>query len=132
MDSLIVAIATNFAKDPLFSVEERIELIRAAVGDDSRIRVEAFEGLLVRFARRKGASLLVRGLRAVSDFEYEFQMALMNRQLGPEVETIFLTPALEFTYLSSSLVREIAQFGGPVTGLVHPSVEKALTEKFSA
>jgi pantetheine-phosphate adenylyltransferase len=129
-DHLIVAVATNVVKQPLFSVEERLELLRASVGDDSRVSFQAFDGLLAEFAKRVGATIIVRGLRAVSDFEYEFQMALMNRQLHPSLETVFLVPAVDLTYLSSSLVREVARFGGDVTPLVHPKVAAALTHRF--
>ena len=126
VDRLIVAVATNSAKQPLFTVEERVELIRAAVGNDSRIEVKSFGGLLVEFAAREGARLLIRGLRAVSDFEYEYQMALMNRHLSPRLETVYMVPSLDTTYISASLVREIARFGGDLSSLVHPAVEKAL------
>ena len=101
------------------------------MGHDSRIEVRAFSGLLVDFAREVGAKVNVRGLRAVSDFEYEFQMALMNRHLLPEMETVFMTPSLDTTYISSSLVREVARFGGDVSGLVHPLVAKALVARFA-
>ena len=130
-DRLIVAVAVNVSKQPLFSVEERLAMLRAAVGPDPRIEFVAFEGLLADFARRVGASVVVRGLRAVSDFEYEFQMALMNRQLHPSLETVFLVPALDLTYLSSSLVREVARFGGDVSALVHPAVAEALRARFA-
>ena len=130
-DRLIVAVATNSSKQPLFSVEERLELLRAAVGGDPRVTFERFDGLLAEFARKAGARLVVRGLRAVSDFEYEFQMALMNRQLYPELETVFLVPSVDITYLSSSLVREVARHGGDVTGLVHPTVAEALRRRFA-
>ena len=129
-DQLIVAVAINVVKQPLFSVEERLEMLRAAVGDDSRVSFQAFDGLLAEFAKRVGATIIVRGLRAVSDFEYEFQMANMNRQLHPSLETVFLVPAVDLTYLSSSLVREVARFGGDVTPLVHPKVAAALTRRF--
>jgi pantetheine-phosphate adenylyltransferase len=129
-DRLIVAVAVNVIKQPLFSVEERLEMLRASVGDDSRVSFQAFDGLLAEFAKRVGATIIVRGLRAVSDFEYEFQMALMNRQLHPSLETVFLVPAVDLTYLSSSLVREVARFGGDVTPLVHPKVAAALTRRF--
>ena len=129
-DQLIVAVAINVVKQPLFSVEERLEMLRAAVGDDSRVSFQAFDGLLAEFAKRVGATIIVRGLRAVSDFESEFQMALMNRQLHPSLETVFLVPAVDLTYLSSSLVREVARFGGDVTPLVHPKVAAALTRRF--
>ncbi len=129
-DHLIVAVAINVVKQPLFSVEERLEMLRASVGDDSRVSFQAFDGLLAEFAKRVGATIIVRGLRAVSDFEYEFQMALMNRQLHPSLETVFLVPAVDLTYLSSSLVREVAKFGGDVTPLVHPKVAAALIRRF--
>lgn len=126
VDRLIVAVATNISKQPLFSIDERVELIRAAVGDESRVDVKSFSGLLVDFAAREGANLLIRGLRAVSDFEYEYQMALMNRHLSPKLETVYMVPSLETTYISASLVREIARFGGDLTSLVHPAVAQAL------
>jgi pantetheine-phosphate adenylyltransferase len=129
-DRVIVAVAVNVAKQPLFSVEERLDMLRTAVGDDPRVTFESFDGLLADFARRTGAGMVVRGLRAVSDFEYEFQMALMNRQLHPSLETVFLVPALDLTYLSSSLVREVARFGGDVSALVHPAVAAALARRF--
>ena len=132
VDTLIVAVAVNSAKAPLFSVDERVELIRASVGDDARIEVRPFGGLLVDFARHVGASLLIRGLRAVSDFEYEYQMALMNRHLSPKLETVFMVPSLDTTYISASLVREVARFGGDVHDLVHPTVAVALRAKTAA
>lgn len=130
-DRLVVAVAVNVAKQPLFSVAERLEMLRTAVGDDPRVEFAAFEGLLADFAQQVGASVVVRGLRAVSDFEYEFQMALMNRQLHPRLETVFLVPAVDLTYLSSSLVREVARFGGDVSALVHPDVARALRARFA-
>jgi pantetheine-phosphate adenylyltransferase len=129
-DRLIVAVAVNVVKQPLFSVDERLEMLRTAVGDDKRVAFESFDGLLAVFAKRVGASIIVRGLRAVSDFEYEFQMALMNRQLHPSLETVFLVPAVDLTYLSSSLVREVARFGGDVGPMVHPVVASALARRF--
>lgn len=129
VDRVIVAVAVNSAKQPLFSAEERLALIRGAV-DDQRVDVRSFEGLLVDFARSVGATVIVRGLRAVSDFEYEFQMALMNRTLAPGIETVFLVPAFDLTYLSSSLVREVARYGGDVASLVHPAVQQALKRKY--
>jgi pantetheine-phosphate adenylyltransferase len=131
VDRLVVAVATNVAKQPLFSVEERVELVRAAMAGHRQIEVRAFGGLLVDFARESGASLLIRGLRAVSDFEYEYQMALMNRHLSPRLETVFMIPSLETTYISASLVREVARFGGDVSSLVHPAVAKALRTKLT-
>ena len=126
VDRLVVAVATNVSKSPLFSLDERMALIRSATGDDPRVEVRQFHGLLVDFAREVNAKLLIRGLRAVSDFEYEFQMALMNRHLSPQLETVFMVPSLDSTYISSSLVREVARFGGDVSGLVHPVVADAL------
>ncbi len=131
-DRVIVAVAVNVTKQPLFSVEERLEMLEAAVGNDPRVSLRSFQGLLADFARQVGAGMVVRGLRAVSDFEYEFQMALMNRQLHPSLETVFLVPALDLTYLSSSLVREVARFGGDVSALVHPAVAAALHRRFRA
>lgn len=131
VDRLVVAVATNVSKQPLFSVDERVGFIRAAVGDDPRVDVRGFHGLLVDFAQEVGAQLAIRGLRAVSDFENEFQMALMNRHLRPTLETVFMVPSLDSTYISSSLVREVARFGGPVTGLVHPVVANALRARFA-
>jgi pantetheine-phosphate adenylyltransferase len=101
------------------------------MGDDPRVAFESFDGLLAEFAKKVGASIVVRGLRAVSDFEYEFQMALMNRQLHPSLETVFLVPAVDLTYLSSSLVREVARYGGDVSALVHPAVAAALARRYS-
>ena len=130
VDRLIVAVAQNSTKTPLFTLEERVELIRAAVGDETRVEVKSFDGLLVDFARSQGAKLIIRGLRAVSDFEYEYQMALMNRHLAPSLEIIFMVPSLDTTYISASMVREVARYGGDVSGLVHPSVASALKKKF--
>ncbi|MEO5799833.1 MAG: pantetheine-phosphate adenylyltransferase [Gemmatimonadales bacterium] len=129
-DTLIVAVAINPNKQPLFDVDERLRLLQLAVGDEPRVELASFSGLLADFARKRGATMAVRGLRAVSDFEYEFQMALMNRRLNPELETVFLVPAVDLTYLSSSLVREAARFGGNLDGLVHPAVAAALKERF--
>jgi pantetheine-phosphate adenylyltransferase len=130
VDRLVVAVAINVSKQPLFSVDERVSMIREAMAGDPRIEVRSFDGLLVNFATQIGARLLIRGLRAVSDFEYEYQMALMNRHLLPELETVFMVPSLETTYISASLVREIARFGGDVSSLVHPAVASALEAKF--
>jgi pantetheine-phosphate adenylyltransferase len=129
-DRLIVAVATNVAKQPLFTAEERLAMLRTVCNGEPRITIESFDGLLADFARRVGATMVVRGLRAVSDFEYEFQMALMNRQLHPSLETVFLVPAVDLTYLSSSMVREVARFGGDVRAYVHPVVAEALRRRF--
>ncbi|MEJ7812922.1 MAG: pantetheine-phosphate adenylyltransferase [Gemmatimonadaceae bacterium] len=131
VDRLIVAVATNSAKQALFAVEERTAFIAEAVGDDSRVEVRAFHGLLVDFARTVGATISIRGLRAVSDFEYEFQMALMNRHLAPGLETLFMVPSVDYAYLSSSLVREVARYGGDTSALVHPRVHAALRARFA-
>ncbi len=129
VDRLVVGVAVNISKQPLFSSEERITLIRAALDDDPRVEVRAFTGLVVKFAKEAGAQVVIRGLRAVADFEYEYQMALMNRHLSPELETMFMVPSLEVSYVSSSLVREVARFGGDIDKLVHPAVAKALRAK---
>ncbi len=129
-DRVVVAVATQPAKQPLFTLDERLALIREVLGRDDRLDVQPFDGLLVDFARKAGAKVIVRGLRYVSDFEYEYQMALMNRKLAPEIETLFLAPAFDLTYLSSSLVREVARFGGNVGELVHPAVSRALDGKY--
>lgn len=129
VDHLVIAVTTNVAKQPLFPVEERMRFITACV-NDTRVDVRQFDGLLVNFARDVGATLSIRGLRAVADFEYEFQMALMNRHLNPDLETVFMMPRLDLTYVSSSLVREVARFGGETRELVNPVVHAALRERF--
>jgi pantetheine-phosphate adenylyltransferase len=131
-DRVIVAVAINPNKAPLFTVEERLRLLQVTLGDEPRFEFASFSGLMAEFARVREATLAVRGLRAVSDFEYEFQMALMNRRLNPALETVFMVPAVDLTYLSSSLVREAARFGGNLEGLVHPAVAQALSEQFPA
>jgi len=130
-DEVVVAVAYNEAKSGLFTAEERVRLLQANVGCHPNVTVTHFHGLLVDFVRQSGAGVIVRGLRAISDFEFEFQMALMNRKLASEVETIFLMPAEECTYLSSRIVKEIARLGGEVTSFVPHSVALALREKFS-
>lgn len=130
-DRVLVAVARNPSKTPLFSIEERLGFLRAVTGDAPDVEIASFDGLLARFAREVGAAMVVRGLRAVSDFEYEAQMALMNRQLNDDLETVFLVPSTSVTYLSSSLVREVAGFGGDVSAFVHPEVEAALRDRFS-
>ncbi|MFQ5549868.1 MAG: pantetheine-phosphate adenylyltransferase [Gemmatimonadales bacterium] len=131
VDELIVAIATNPNKRPLLTLEERLDLIRTVVDGLPSVRVESFDGLLAQFADRVGATMVIRGLRAMSDFEFEYQMALMNRKLNDRLETVFLVPDVRRTFLSSSLVREVAQFGGDVSSFVHPSVDQALRKKFA-
>ncbi|MBX9927823.1 MAG: pantetheine-phosphate adenylyltransferase [Gemmatimonadaceae bacterium] len=130
-DRLVVAIAVNPAKTPLFSPSEREALIREAVGPDDRVEVRTFNGLLVDLARELKVRMIIRGLRAVADYEYEYQIALMNRHLAPELETVFMVPSLDTTYVSSSMVREVARFQGDVSGLVHPAVAAALRARFA-
>jgi pantetheine-phosphate adenylyltransferase len=130
VDHLVVGVAVNVSKQPLFSEAERVSLIKAALDDDPRVEVLAFRGLVVEFAQKVGAKVILRGLRAVADFEYEYQMALMNRHLAPTLETMFMVPSLEVSYVSSSLVREVARFGGDIEKLVHPAVAQALRGKF--
>ena len=132
VDRIVVAVATNVSKQPLFTLEERVAFIRSAIGDDPRVDVRQFNGLLVDFARTVGASLIIRGLRAVSDFEYEFQMALMNRHLEPTLETVFMMPAEQYTYLSSRLIKEVFGLGGDVRGLVPAAVERWMRRKHEA
>jgi pantetheine-phosphate adenylyltransferase len=129
-DRVVVAILQNDEKTPLFTVEERIAMLRESLGEDSSTPVQAFSGLLVDFARQVGATAIVRGLRAVSDYEYELQMALMNRRLAPEVETVFLMAKEEYSYVSSRLVKEVARLKGDVTGLVPEFVRRRLVAKF--
>jgi pantetheine-phosphate adenylyltransferase len=128
-DRIIVAILLNAGKKPLFSIAERIAIIQDVFASTANVEVDTFEGLLVDYARRQKASVIVRGLRAISDFEYEMQMALMNRHLCPELETVFMMPAEQYTYVSSHLVKEVASLGGSVTGLVPPVVEARLAER---
>ena len=126
---VIVAIHDNRAKQPALDWEERIRLARAVLVEHRNVVVEGFDGLLVEFARRHGAGVILRGLRAVSDFEYEFQLASMNRRLAPEIETLFMTPDEHYAYVSSSLVREIAALGGDISPFVHAEVEAALKRR---
>ena len=129
-DHVVIAIAENVRKAALFTVEQRKEHIRSAIGGNPRVEVDAFEGLLVDYVQRRGARVVVRGLRALADFEYEFQLAHMNRRLGHGMETVFLMTNEKDFYVSSSLVKEVAQFGGDVSGLVPPLVQRALEDKF--
>ena len=131
-DEVIVAIAESPHKKPLFSLEHRIEMTERVLEDLDNVRVVGFDTLLIEFAREIGANVLVRGLRAVSDFEYEFQLASMNRHLNPDIETMFLTPDENYSFISSTLVKEIARLGGDVTSFVSESVSDALQEKFGA
>jgi len=130
-EELIVAILRNAEKDPLFTVSERREMLEKMVKPFPNVRIEVFEGLLVEFAMQKKAAVLLRGIRAISDYEYELQMALMNRKLQPQLETVFMMPAEAYSYLSSRLVKEIFRLGGSVRGLVPELVEQKLREKFA-
>jgi pantetheine-phosphate adenylyltransferase len=127
---MIVAVSGNPEKGPLFTLKERMDIIRDAVGDMQGVRVDAFHTLLVDYVKAQGAAVVIRGLRAISDFEYEFQMALMNRRIAEDVETVFLMPHEAYTYLSSRLVKEVALLGGTVKGLVSPLAERMLREKY--
>lgn len=128
-DRVIVSVLVNRDKSPLFTVDERVSMIREVFADARDVEIDTFDGLLVDYAQRKGAHAIIRGLRAVSDFEYEFQMALMNRRLNPHLETVFLMPAEQYTYTSSRLIKEVFMLGGAITGLVHPVVEERLRQK---
>jgi pantetheine-phosphate adenylyltransferase len=131
VDKLIIAILRNEDKQPLFTVAERTTFLRGATSGLDNVVVDDFDGLLVDYAKRTGATLILRGLRAVSDFEYELQMAMMNRRLAPDLETAFLMPNEAFSYVSSRLVREVAHLGGDVRGLVPEAVAKALAQRFA-
>jgi pantetheine-phosphate adenylyltransferase len=128
---LTVAILINPVKNPLFTVEERVEMLTEATSPLSNISVATFDGLMVDFAKRQSAAAVLRGIRAISDYEHEFQMALMNRRLAPEIETVFLQPAGRYSFVSSRMVKEVFSFGGDITGLVPPSVLKRLRQRIS-
>jgi pantetheine-phosphate adenylyltransferase len=130
-DRVRLAILLNPEKQPLFSVEERVAIIRETYARNARVEVDTFSGLLVDYARRAGASVIIRGIRAISDFEYEFQMALMNRRLDPHIETVFMMPAESYSYVSSRLVKEVYMLGGRVSDLVPRVVERRMSEKFA-
>ncbi|HET9581821.1 MAG TPA: pantetheine-phosphate adenylyltransferase [Gemmatimonadota bacterium] len=130
VDELVVAIAVDTGKESLFPIEERVAMLREVTAADERVRVATFSGLTVEFARAQNATVVLRGLRAVSDFEYEFQMALMNKHLAEEIEIIFMAPDTTYSFLSSSLVREVARLGGDVSPFVSPSVARRLVERF--
>ena len=130
-DELIVAVVANPSKEPLFPVKERLEMIDECTAGMVRMRITSFDGLLIDLVHREQADCIVRGLRAVSDFEYEFQMALMNRKLRHTVETVFLMPHEKYTYISSRLIKEVASLGARVNGLVPPAVEARLTQRFA-
>ncbi|MGB5465875.1 MAG: pantetheine-phosphate adenylyltransferase [Sedimenticolaceae bacterium] len=128
-DQIVVAVAKDTGKAPVCDVAARVNLARVALADVPNVQVVPFEGLLVDFCRSHGAGIVIRGLRAVSDFEYEFQLASMNRRLAPEIETVFLTPAEQYAFISSTLVREIARLGGDVSEFVHPEVQRLFDSK---
>jgi pantetheine-phosphate adenylyltransferase len=128
-ERIVVAILLNIEKAPLFTVDERVDIAREVFRGNPNVEVDTFDGLLVEYARRKRASVIVRGLRAISDFEYEMQMALMNRNLNPDVETVFMMPAETYTYVSSRIVKEVVALGGSVTNLVPSIVDSRLREK---
>jgi pantetheine-phosphate adenylyltransferase len=130
-DRVVVAVARQTGKDTVFGLVQREALCREVLADLGNVEVMSFDGLLMDFAKAQDAQVVLRGLRAVSDFEYEFQLAGMNRRLAPGIETLFLTPAEQYTFISSSLVREVARLGGDVSGFVHPVVMQALQDKFS-
>ncbi len=128
---LTVAILNNPVKNPLFTVEERVEMLQEVTASLGNVSVATFDGLMVEFARQQGATAVLRGIRAISDYEYEFQMALMNRRLAPEIETVFLQPAGRYSFVSSRMVKEVFSFGGDVTGLVPPNVLKRLRARIT-
>jgi len=128
-DQVLVAILRNPDKEPLFPLDERVEILKSVVARLSNVRVETFDGLLVDYARARGAQAIVRGLRALSDFEYEYQMALMNRRLGPDIETVYMMPSETYSYVSSRLVKEVARLGGDVSGLVPREVVERLRRR---
>ncbi|MGC8867948.1 MAG: pantetheine-phosphate adenylyltransferase, partial [Elusimicrobiales bacterium] len=130
-DKLIVSVFVNHSKNPLFTIEERIDILKNVLGKRKNIKIDCFEGLLVEYLKRNSIKFIVRGLRAVSDLEYEFQYAAANRTLEPDIETVFFMPRLRYSYLSSSVVREIARFNGDVSKMVPPYVEKKIKEKIN-
>lgn len=130
-DTVVIAVAASPSKKPLFDLKERVSMVRDIFKNNPQVKVEGFSGLLAHFAKEQGAIAVLRGIRAVSDFEFEFQLANMNRHLDPELESIFLTPSEKYSYISSSLVREVAALGGDITAFVDPAVQSALQGKFS-
>ena len=130
-DKVIITLAINSSKTPLFSKEERLDFMRDAVKDIPNVMVDSFEGMLIKFAEEMGASAVIRGLRAMSDFEFEFQLALMNRKQNQEITTVFLMPHEKYTYLNSTIIREVARFGGDVSSFITPYVAEKLMNKFS-
>ncbi len=131
-DKVIIGVLRNRTKAPLFTVEERVELLKEVTAGLPNVEVQSFEGLLIEFVRKNGASIVVRGLRAITDFEYELQMAQTNRVIAPEIDTLFLTTNLKYSYLSSSIVKEIAEFQGDISSFLHPATERRVKEKMAA
>ena len=130
-DTLIVAVAPNPRKEPLFPIADRVELAKIATKEFANVEVESFDGLLVKYVRNRGAHALIRGLRALSDFEHEFQMALLNRKIDEQLETVFFMPSEEYSYLTSSIVKELAMFGGPLEDFVHPEVATKIRQRYN-
>jgi pantetheine-phosphate adenylyltransferase len=128
-DKVVVAVAPNPSKHPLFNLAERLEMVKLVMRDLGQVEVTAFEGLLVDYVERSGAHAIIRGLRAISDFEHEFQMALINRKLAKKVETVFLMPSEEYSYLSSTIIKDVANHGGSLTAFLHPEVARRLQER---
>lgn len=131
-DKVIIAVAENPRKEPMFSLEDRLQLIRESLADEERVHVDSFNGLTANFVRSKGAAVILRGIRAITDFDYEFQMALTNRTLDANAETVFLMPSKEYTFLNSTMVRELAMFGGTVSDLVTAPVAQLIARRFGA
>jgi pantetheine-phosphate adenylyltransferase len=131
-DEVVVAVTVNIGKSPMFTIEERLSMLKEAAKHLPNVRVDSFDGLLVRYAEAQGASVIVKGLRALSDFEFEFEMALMNRRLDTEIETVFMMTNVEYSYLSSSIIKEVSNFGGPIDGLVPEVVLDYLKQKTPA
>lgn len=129
MDGVVVGVLNNSAKSPLFSVEERVNMLKKVTSDIPNVEVQSFEGLLIDFVRKNEARIIVRGLRAITDFEYELQMAQTNRVIAPEVETLFMATNVKYSYLSSSLVKEIAMYHGDISAFLHPEIERLVKEK---
>jgi len=128
-DKVVVAVAPNPSKHPLFNLAERLEMVKLVMSDLGQVEVTAFEGLLVDYVERSGAHAIIRGLRAISDFEHEFQMALINRRLAKQVETVFLMPSEEYSYLSSTIIKDVANHGGALTDFLHPEISRRLKER---
>ena len=132
MDRLIIGVLNNNSKSPLFSVEERVNMLRSVTKDLPNVEVQSFNGLLIEFSRKNNANVIVRGLRAITDFEYELQLSQTNRVMAPEIDTLFLTTNLKYSYLSSSIVKEIAMYDGDISAFLHPEIAELVREKFAS